>query len=485
MRRLVPLTLALVAAGCRVGPDHRPPAMALPGRFAGAEAGAAMNEPVVSLAEWWTVFNDARLTALVRSAAVSNLDVRVAAARVREARAQRGVARAALLPGIQVQGDYARARLSENSFNGQQAAAGGQPLENDLFDAGFDMSWELDVFGGSRRAVEAATARWQASIESGRDVLVTVLAETGLSYLDLRGAQRQLAVARENLRTQEQTLALTEDRFRAGLVSELDVMRAAAQVAATRAQIPPLEEAQQRALHRLGTLLGVGPRELESQLLTVAPIPVPPPRLPVGLPSDLLRQRPDIRRAERQLAAATADIGVATADLFPKFYLTGAAGLQSLEAADFFDGGSRFWSLGPTLRWPVFAGGRLRQNIRVRTSRQEEAALRYEQTVLTALEEVENALVAFGQEQERHRALEQSAAASRRAVALASERYRGGVADFLDVLEAERSLLAAEDNVAQSERRLGQNLVRLYKALGGGWQRSALFVAAGGSCSAP
>jgi outer membrane protein, multidrug efflux system len=217
-------------------------------------------------------------------------------------------------------------------------------------------------------------------------------------------------------------------------------------------------------------LLGKTPDELESQLSVVAPIPGAPPHVPIGLVSDLVRQRPDIRRAERDLAAATARIGVATADLFPKFYLTAAAGLQSVEATDFFDGGSRFWSIGPSVRWPIFNGGRIRQNIRVQNARQEQALLRYEQTVLTSLEEVENALVAFGREQERHRALTETAEASRRAASLANDRYRGGLVDFLDVLEAERSLLGAQDNVVQSERRLGQNLVRLYKSLGGGWE---------------
>jgi len=332
------------------------------------------------------------------------------------------------------------------------------------------MSWEIDAFGGTRRAVEAAQADLESSVESNRDVLVTVLAEVGLSYLDLRGAQKQMAVARDNLRAQEQTLVLTRDRFQAGLASELDTARAEAQVASTRAQIPPLEETQQRAIHRLGVLLGKPPGELEPQLVVAEPIPSATPRVPVGLPSDLLRQRPDIRRAERQLAAATARIGVATADLFPKFYLTAATGLQSVEASDFFDGGSRFWSLGPSVRWPTFNAGRIRQNIRAHDARQEQALLRYEQTVLISLEEVENALVAFGQEQGRHRALTESEQASRRAAALANDRYRGGLVDFLDVLEAERALLGAQDNVVQSERRLSQNLVRLYKALGGGWK---------------
>jgi NodT family efflux transporter outer membrane factor (OMF) lipoprotein len=296
-----------------------------------------------------------------------------------------------------------------------------------------------------------------------------VLAEVGLGYLDVRGLQRQLAVARDNLRTQEDTLALSRDRFQAGLASDLDAARAEAQVAFTKGQIPLLEQALQRAIYRISILLGKAPAELSARLEKVAPIPVGAPGVPVGLPSDLLRRRPDIRRAERELAAATANIGVATAELFPRFYLTGAAGLQSVEASDFFDGGSRFWSLGPTFRWPIFAGGRIRQNIRVQDARQEQALIRYEQTVLVSLEEVENALVAFGKEQERHRALAGAEEASRRSVRLADERYRGGLTDFLDVLEAQRNLLAVQDQFVQSDRTLSQNLIRLYKALGGGW----------------
>jgi NodT family efflux transporter outer membrane factor (OMF) lipoprotein len=473
MKKLLTIVapIAVLIAGCKVGPDYRQPQIVVPSGYTHAtnSSVAATNAPAAQLAEWWTVFNDKQLDALIREAAASNHDIRTAKARVREARALRGISRSGLFPQVNSGADYSHGRESANSFAGRQLTALNKSLENNFFDLGADMNWEIDVFGGTRRSVEAAQAELEASIESTRDVLVTVLAETGLSYLDLRGAQRELAVARDNLRTQEQTLALTRDRFQAGLASELDSSRALAQVASTRAQIPPLEEAQQRAIHRLGVLLGKAPGELQSELASVAPIPSAAARVPLGLPSDLLRQRPDIRRAERQLAAATARIGVATADLFPKFYLTAAAGLQSVEASDFFDGGSRFWSLGPSVRWPIFTAGKIRQNIRVQDARQEQALLRYEQTVLTSLEEVENALVAFGQEQDRHLAFLESEQASRRASVLADDRYRGGLVDFLDVLEAERALLTAQDNVAQSDRRLSQNLVRLYKALGGGW----------------
>jgi len=467
--KLSPAALVVLVGGCMVGPNSHPPQFAVPPAYH-EELVAATNQPAQNLAKWWRVFGDPQLDALIREAGVANNDVRLAQSRVRQARAQAGVTRSALFPSVDANGSYSRLRLSKNTPDGFVARAAGQPLEQNFFDAGFDMNWELDVFGGNRRALEASKADLAAQEESSRGVLITVIGDVGLNYLDLRGLQKQLAVARDNLRLQEQTLALTRDQFRAGLASELDTARAQAQAANTRSQIPLLEQDIQRSIHRLGILIGKEPAELEAQLLTPAAIPPAVPCIPVGLPSDLLRHRPDIRQAERELAAATARIGVATADLFPRFFLTGAAGLQSISASDFFDACSRFWSFGPTMRWPIFTAGRIRQNIKVQNALQEQALIRYEQTVLTSLEEVENALVACGKEQEHHQALIESEAANRRAVELADQRYRSGLVDFLNVLETQRTLLAVQDDLARSERTMDQNLVRLYKALGGGWE---------------
>jgi outer membrane protein, multidrug efflux system len=466
------VVLAVVAAvlgGCMVGPDYRPPQVSVPPAYSQPLV-TATNQPPQRLAQWWRLFHDPQLDTLIEQATIANHDVRLAQARVREARAQAGVARSALLPSANANGEYSRQRLSQHSPLGFEAGAAGQPLEQNFFNAGFDMNWELDVFGGNRRGLQAAQADLGATEESGRGVLLTVLGEVGLNYLDLRGLQKQLAVARDNLRLQEQTLVLTQDQFHAGLASELDTARAEAQAAYTRSLLPLLEQDIQRSIHRLSILIGKEPAELEAQLAVAAPIPPATPGIPVGLPSELLRRRPDIRQAERELAAATARIGVATADLFPRFFLTGAAGLESLNASDFFTAGSRFWSLGPSMHWPVFSAGRIRQNIKVQNARQEQALIRYEQTVLTSLEEVENALVACGKEEEHHQALAQSEAANRRAVELADQRYRSGLVDFLNVLETQRSLLAVQDDLARSDRTRDQNLVRLYKALGGGWQ---------------
>jgi NodT family efflux transporter outer membrane factor (OMF) lipoprotein len=452
-----------------VGPNYHQPEVSVPTAYPGALT-VLTNHNSQELSQWWRVFHDPQLDALIEQATAANFDLRLAQARVREARAQAGVARSALFPSANASGEYSRQRLSEHSPEGRLARGVGQSLEQNFFSAGFDANWELDVFGGNRRGLQAANADLGATEESRRGVLITVIGDVGLTYLDLRGLQKQLAVARDNLRLQEDTLALTRDRVRAGLANELDTARAEAQAANTRSQIPLLEQDIQRSIHRLSILIGKEPAELESQLAAATPIPPATPGIPVGLPSDLLRRRPDIRQAERELAGATARIGVATADLFPRFFLTGAAGLQSLNASDFFSAGSRFWSLGPSMSWPIFSAGRIRQNIKVQNAREEQSLIRYEQTVLASLEEVENALVACGKEEEHHQALAQSEAANRRAVELADERYRSGLVDFLNVLETQRSLLAVQDELARSERTTDQNLVRLYKALGGGWE---------------
>ncbi len=469
--------LAMVVTGCKVGPDYQTPKAAVPNSYTSLGTAALTNDtnnvPTDALTRWWTLFKDPLLDSLMVEATAANHDLRLAQARVREARALRGSVRSSLFPQVDAAGAYQRSRTSGNTYQGDLLEAAGAGLTQDNFVAGLDLNWEFDVFGGNRRGVEAAQANLEAAEDSANGTLISVLAEVGLGYLDLRGLQKQLSVARENLRAQQQTLALTQDRMQAGLSGELDSARAESHVAATAAFIPPLEQGILRAQHRLAVLLGKAPGELASQLGPESPIPSAARAVPVGLPSELLRRRPDVRRAERELAAATARIGVATAELFPKFYLTGAAGVQSIEAEDFLESGSRFWSLGPSLRWPIFSAGRIRQNIRVENARQEQALIRYEQTVLTSLEEVENALVGFGKEQERHRELIRSEVAGRRAVTLATDQFRSGLVDFLNVLEAERSLYAAQQELAISERTLSQNAVRLYQALGGGWQEAA------------
>jgi multidrug efflux system outer membrane protein len=474
------ITVALAASmffigGCTVGPEYRQPDT--PTAAGWSEAGhPGIATRSADLTRWWEEFNDPLLMRLVDRGTGANLDLRLAEARIREARALRRVAESGLWPTVDVSGTYTRSRTSENAFVGSGEGNGNSPFFSgsrsgqDLFRSGFDSSWEIDVFGGVRRSVEAATATIEASIEDRRDVLVTLLGEVARNYIDLRGFQRRLAVAENNLATQKESLEIIRVRFQAGLASDLQVAQQEAQMNATAAQIPTLEALAKQASHRLDVLLGMQPGVLWAELSTSAPIPALPPEADVGLPSELLRRRPDIRRAERQLAAATAEVGVATADLYPRFSLSGFFGVQSVSASTLFSAPSRFWNIGPTIRWPIFDAGRIRANIEVRSARQEQALTQYEQTVLTALEDVENALVSYGKEQVRYRSLIDAVAASQRALSLADELYKNGLLDFLNVLDAQRAVYLAENDLAQSEATMATNLVALYKALGGGWQ---------------
>jgi multidrug efflux system outer membrane protein len=476
--KLIAAAPALVLlAGCAVGPDYREPKLAVPASWQEAQQKGIEIRPV-EMTRWWTTFNDPLLNSLVERAVKSNLDLRIAEARIREARASRVVVAAGAWPTVDVSASYRRNRTSENALGlGSTAPQGAGNLEQDLlnleqelFKTGFDASWEIDVFGGVRRSVEAADATIGASVESRRDVLVTLLGDVAKNYIDLRGFQRRLAVARANLKAQQDTLELTRIRFQAGLTSDLDVAQAEAQASTTTAQIPTLESALKQAAYSLDLLLGLSPGALWNDLANETTIPSLPPEVLVGLPSDLLRRRPDIRFAERQLAASTAQIGAAMADLFPKFSLTGAAGLQSISASDWFTGRSRYWSIGPTISWPIFDAGRIRANIEVRNAQQEQALTQYEKTVLAAFGDVEKSLVNYSREQARQQALTNAVASNRRAVEMANELYVRGLNDFLNVLDTQRSLYAAEDDLAQSEATMAANLVALYKALGGGWE---------------
>ena len=462
-----PALLALAA--CSVGPDYVKPSPGMPSDWSEKGTGldpatSRVTSQAAALAEWWKSFGDEELTSLIERAAQSNLDLKLAEARIREARGLRGISAGALLPAVNASGSYSRNRQSEN------VPLPGAGTQSNFYQAGFDASWEIDVFGGIRRSLEAADAEVDASIEARRDVLVTLLAEVGRNYLEVRGLQSELAIARQNLDAQKKTLELTQARFQAGRAAELDVVRAQAQVSATASQIPLLESLRIQATHRLGVLLGREPGSLREELLKTAAIPAPPPEVPVGLPSDLLRRRPDLRRAERELAASTARIGVATADLYPKFSLSGLFQLDSVTGSDFVKWGSRAWSVGPTIQWSIFQGGRIRARIEVENARQEQAAILYEKSILVALQEVEDALIAYAKEQAHRAELSESVKANDKAVDLANQRYTQGLVDFLSVLDAQRSLYASQDALVQSERRISEQLVALYKALGGGWQ---------------
>jgi NodT family efflux transporter outer membrane factor (OMF) lipoprotein len=468
--RLLPILLVSLLAGCTVGPDYHPPKVAAPAQWVSPQASRETNAPAAETA-WWKSFHDAELNSLVIRAAQSNLDLRVALARVREARAAARVVSADFSPTLDAAGSYARQRYSGNGF---PPFPPGVPLDANVFQAGFDAAWELDVFGGTRRAVEAARADVAAAEFGRRNVLITISAEVGRQYIEARAFQRRLAVADDNIKAQENILALTRDLFAKGLTGELDVQQADALLSATQAQAPVFESGFRDAVYHLGLLLGQPPGALLGELTLSAPIPAAPPTVPIGLPSDLLQRRPDVQQAERQLAAATAHVGVAALDLYPKFSLTGDVGLQSVSASDWFTAGSRFWTAGPTVQWRIFDAGRIRANIRVQNARVDQALAAYEQSMLSAFTDVETALTAYAKEQTRRQLLEQSAQANEKAVTLASDLYRNGLTDFLRVLESQRSLYQSQDALIESERTVSSDLIALYKALGGGWEDKAL-----------
>ena len=478
--RLRSSAIALVViTGCAVGPDYVAPLVPLPESWRGEDTTAAPVTPT-DLATWWRAFGDPTLDALVEAALAQNLQLKTAAARIREARAERVIGAAGLYPTLGVTAEYQHARpFSENSQFGAITLDGeslppGFPTEN-LYQGEFDASWEIDVFGGIRRGVEAADADLAAAVDDARDVQVVLLAEVARNYVDVRALERRLEITHENLVSQRDSVALTEDRFRTGLASELDVRQARSLLATTEAEVPALESQREQVVHALGVLLGREPNALAEQLSKSGPIPgaADPEaiavQIPVGLPSELLRRRPDIRRAERQVAAATARIGVATAELYPKFSLTALAGLQSINTNDFFTAGSRYFQVGPSVSWRLFEGGRIRANIDVQDARTEQALHGYEQAVLTGLQDVEDALVAYGKERIRHGALVDAVEQNRRAVVLARDLYLHGLGTYLAVLDAQRAQYESEDSLAQSDQAVVTDLIAVYKALGGGW----------------
>lgn len=421
------------------------------------------------LQQWWRQFQDPQLDSLISRALRANLDLKQAEARIREARAALGVAGGFLLPEVDLLARHQRSSSGAGSAagSGTTFSAGGF---RDFFQVGLDASWELDLFGGRRRAVEAAGAELRAAVEDRRDVWVSLTGEVGANYIILRGLQEQLRIAKDNLKVQERTAAIVRKRYEAGFVSGLDVANAQAQVATTAAQIPVLETAIQQTIYNLGVLLGQEPAALKDELLAVKAIPPVPPQVPIGLPAELLRRRPDIRRAEAQIQAATARVGVAVAELFPKFFLTGSFGLAGDELKKLGRLNNNYWSFGPSISWPLFAGGRLRWQVKLQEAVAEQVRLQYEKTVLNALKEAENALVAYQKEQEHRQALAEAVKNNRRALELAMQQYISGRTDFLNVLNAERSLYATEEALTLSTRTVSTNLIALYKALGGSWE---------------
>jgi multidrug efflux system outer membrane protein len=466
----------LLCVSCLVGPNYHPPQTDLPSSWTGEPpaapekaTGAPQPQPsagaAADLTGWWHQFGDPKLTSLIEEALQTNYDLQTAQARLRQSRALRGVAAGALWPQVTVSAAYARVYSGSPS-----SGAGTSPGDRNLFQAGFDASWEIDVFGGIRRSLESASADVLAAQENIHDVQVSLVSEVALDYAQLRGAQQRVVIARNNLESQQRTADITRKRESVGFVSALDVANAEAQVATTLSQIPSLEISARQSVYALSVILARPPADLLKELSEVQALPVVPAQVPVGSPPDLLRRRPDIRQAEALFHAATARVGVAAAELFPTVSVSGSFYWQSGLVRDWFSEINRSWSVGPSVSWSAFAGGSHIANVHVQEAVRDQALIAFRQTILAALQDVENTLIAFSKDQERRRALSDAAADFRRALDLSTQLYIQGETEFINVLDAERSLYASEDALVQSDIDLVTDIIALYKSLGGGWK---------------
>jgi len=486
---------ALLLAGCTMGPDFLAPRPAVPGEFTDqAPAGA---KPYVSGdavdPAWWTSFNDPELSKLEAQAVAQNLDLQVATARVREAEAQAQIEGAALYPTVGAAGSYTREGVSQkgpfslfgaalgaatnsaSQAGGGSGAGGGGAVQIssttlDLYQYGLQAQYDIDLWGKNRRAVEAAVANARSSVEAQRGALLNVEAAVASDYIQLRGGEAVLAITQQNLGSANQLVELTSERQEAGLTTALDVANAKAQAAGIEAQIPGLIAQRDALIAQIGLLLGQTPGGLPPELANAAPVPVTPPMVPVGLPSDLLTRRPDVREATEDLHAATAEIGVAKANFFPDFTLGASASLQALQFKNLNEWSALTYAVGPEVTLPLFEGGALRGQLHLRKAQQQEAAIGYAKTVLTAFTQVNVALTNYQQEHATLDALNTDVAQAQIALGLAEDQYKQGLTDYLTVLTAQQALLGAQVSQAQSVAKLGTDLVTLYQALGGGWQ---------------
>jgi NodT family efflux transporter outer membrane factor (OMF) lipoprotein len=461
---MICLAAAVLAVGCAtVGPDYVAPDIPAPTAWqADLGGGEDTTAPDPSrLAYWWANLNDPILSHLIDLALAQSLDVQQALSRLREARARRGIRDAESFPTLDLSADATWSRSGNNAVR-------------ESYGGSFDAGWELDLFGGVRRAREAALADLQAETAGLADVLVSLTAEIGLNYIDVRTYQTRLAVAEANLAAQEETYDLIQGRYAVGLSNELALQQARYNLESTRSRIPSLVAGGAAALNRLTVLTGQPPGRLHDRLIEPHPIPVAPIAVAVGIPAETLHRRPDIRKAERELAAQTARIGVAEAERYPKIRLSGSIGLEAGNLTNLFDGASLFWNHGPRISWNLFDAGAIRNAVKVQEALQEQALIAYQAAVLEALEEVENAMTGFAQEQVRRSRLTQAVEAARIAEKLSRDKFSAGLINFSDVLDVQRTLLSFQDQLAESDGSVTANLIRLYKALGGGWSPSML-----------
>ncbi len=472
------LLIGMLSAGCTaMGPNFAAPDTSWsPSKWFAARPSATpaavASQPVEDGPDpvWWSILGDKTLTSLEGRLADGNIDLQIAAQRLAQARAALGVAEAAGKPTLNGDAGYNRVQQSKEGslrLTNAQRTPLGRPY--DLFQYGFDFSWEADLWGRVRRSVEQAAAQEQATAEALHGVQVTASAELARDYVQLRGVQAKLVITRANLQSAQASLNLTKARAAGGLTNDLDVANAATLVAGVQALLPDYQRQADVLMNAIALLLGQGPRALDRELSPAISIPPMPPRVPVGVPSDLVRRRPDVREAEANLHAATASVGVAMADFYPRVMLAGNGMIQGLQLRNLADWTAQAYSFGPGVSLPIFEGGRLKRTLALREAQQQEAAIQWRGRLLGALHEVDNAMTSYAAEQQRHARLADAAASARRAVAIARDRYSLGVADFLQVLTAQRAELATEQELADSTTAVATDLVQLYKALGGGW----------------
>lgn len=490
------ISACLAIAGCTVGPDFKPPTSSTPPQvFDRTEAAQASSKAVESQfdPDWWTLFNDPTLNTLEQQLADSNLDVAAASARLQQSRAELRVAGAEEYPTLDTAASYNRERASPNGILGllgvspstgqPQSASGSNPLgaaalppppaaspAYNLYQVGFDTSWEIDIWGRVRRGVEAAAALKDASYEDRNAVLLSARAELARDYIELRDTQSLLAIARQNLELARNFTKLTQMRRQEGATTDLDVANAAAQAASIESLIPTLQSLSETTINAIGILLAEEPGALKQTLDEPHDVPDLPAQVPIGFPSELAQRRPDIKQAEAQLHAATASIGMAKADFYPRISLNGSAGFQSLQLSNLANWASGQFVVGPSITLPIFEGGRLTGTLHLREAQQQEAAIAFQHTVLQAWREVDDALIVYDSEQLRRDRLTEVVKLNQRALDVAQQRYKAGAIDYLNVLNVQRQLLDGQSNLEQSKATADTNLITLCKALGGGWE---------------
>jgi NodT family efflux transporter outer membrane factor (OMF) lipoprotein len=463
---------ALGLSACTVGPDFVPPPVATPESF-GPEPRNVRSRTTEAEPdpEWWRCFRDGELASLAERLAEQNLDLKTAAERVAQAGAERFIVASQGLPHVEGQSIDQWQRVSQNGLPGAFfLPKPGAPMTFSFLQQGLNASWEVDLFGKVRRAVEAQEATTLAAIENRRGIAIMALAELAQSYIALRGAQTQLAIAERNLRIAEDDIKLVESRFANGVATTLDLAQARSQKENIAETVPPLRAREAQLINAIGLLLGLEPRGLDDELRPPRPPPATPRLVGVGLPATLLQRRPDIREAVARLHAALAEVGEAEAEFYPDVNLIGDINVQSITAKKLFRASSTQWILGPTITIPIFEGGRLRGNLALKESRHREAAIEFQKTLLRAWQEVDDALTAYAEAQKRRVAAARAAAQDKIALGAAKQRYREGLVDFLNVNESLAQLLRSENELVQSDVDVANDLVRLYRALGGGWE---------------